>query len=141
MPLLGKTDDVLNDLYTVGKWFTAGLGENESIYYDLKTPTDIPYAGRLLTHRGWDLGALDWGGAKGREQTIKREIRHYENIMDGNLAFKGRELNPLEREKFDEAHRELGIITAAIAQGSKGGFVWQWLGWDEADYNERNRQY
>ena len=35
------------------------------------------------------------------------------------------------------ANTELGKIKAAIAQSSKGGFVWQWLGWDEEAYRRR----
>ena len=131
MPLTSKADDVTNDFITIGKWFTAGLGKNESIYYDLKTPTDIPYLGRLLTHRGWDLGTLDWGGARGREIVLKKEIRHYKEIQKERL------LNDTEWHNFLEASNELGKIKAAIAQGSKRGFVWQWLGWDEEVYKRR----
>ena len=141
LPIAGKADDVLNDHYTLIKWFTTGLSHNESIYYDMRTPQNIPYLGRMLTHRGWDLGALDWGGAKGRETVLKNEIRHYDNIIKGNVFKKGRALYHHERELYGEAHRELGIIMAAISRGSKGGYVWQWLGLSEEEYNERNRRY
>ena len=131
VPFIGKLDDIGNDLFTLGKWFTTGLSRTESLYYDMKTPQSIPYLGRLLTHRGWDLGTLDWGGARGREIVVKKEIEHYKEIQKERL------LNDIEWDNYMKANTELGKIKAVIAQGSKGGFVWQWLGWDEEVYKRR----
>ena len=112
-PVAGIADDVLSDAYLVSKWFTVGLDRNESLWYDAKFPGRIPFVGRLIFHRG---------GMQGRERVLNRELKYYKELAK-ERGKKGQSLNPVERYNFNRAAKELGVITVAKAQGSKGGFL------------------
>ena len=113
IPLIALGDDLISDAYTVGKWFTVGLDHNESLRYDIKLLSRFPFVGRFIFHRG---------GMQGRERVLNRELKYYKELAK-ERSKKGQSLNPVERFNFNRVAKELGVITVAKAQGSKGGFL------------------
>jgi hypothetical protein len=108
VPLFALADDLLSDAYTVGKWYTVGLDRNESLRYDLKLTSRIPFVGRLIFHRG---------GMQGRERVLNREKKYYKELN------KKRPLNKTESLNFGVVLDQLAKIEYIKTQGSKGGFL------------------
>ena len=118
VPLFALADDFLSDAYTVGKWFTVGLNDNESLRYDIKLWSRIPFVGRLIFHRG---------GLQGRERVLNREKKYYTELN------KERDLNKTESYDFGIVLDQLGKIELIKTQGSKGGYLYKALGIGEED--------
>jgi len=118
VPLFALADDVLSDAFTVGKWFTVGLNDNESLRYDLKLPSRIPFVGRLIFHRG---------GMMGRERVLNREKKYYKELS------KERNLNKTESHNFGIVLDQLAKIELIKTQGIKGGYLYKALGIEEED--------
>jgi len=51
IPVVGIANDVVNDIYLIGKWGTTGLSKKESIQYGLETPKAIPWVGDQIYYR------------------------------------------------------------------------------------------
>jgi hypothetical protein len=118
VPVAGIADDVISDAYTVGKWFTVGLDRNESLRYDIKFASRIPFVGRFIFHRG---------GMQGRERVLNREKKYYTELN------KERDLNKTESYNFGIVLDQLAKIELIKTQGIKGGYLYKALGIEEED--------
>jgi hypothetical protein len=122
VPLLSLLDNMANDAYYVGKWFTVGLDKNESLRYDVRMPSKIPFVGRAIFH-----GLYGHGGMLGREHVVNKEIRYYKELR------KKRPLNTEESKNYGIYMSEKREIDAAKRDSSKGGYVKKWLGLGEKE--------